>query len=811
MAKFLKFLLFSALTSALVWALNTRFETASGPLPPIGKFLDPFGGFWQNAESKSLAFPQEIDIPGLKDTVVVKYDQHLIPHVFARNDDDLYRVQGYLIAQFRLWQMEFQTLFAAGRISEIVGEKALPLDRTQRRKGFVYGARKNLEAYEKTLVIYDAIDGFSAGVNAYIEGLAYEDLPLEYKLLDYAPEEWDPLKVGLLLEYMVNDLEGWDNDLENTNAIKLFGKETFHELFPEYLPGIEPVVDDSTWNFEPIKVASPDSFKIFDTEIEYVLPKPNPHFGSNNWALGAKKTVNGNPLLANDTHLRLNLPSLWFLMQLHTPEMNVMGYTFTGNPGIIIGFTDSIAWGFTDVSVDNLDWYRIRFSDESRKHYHYDGGIRESTELVEEIKIRNAPTFYDTVIYTHHGPVVFDKSFPKESPMQNFAMQWTGHQPSLLLSAFYHLNRGESYRDYQGAIEFWDAPAQHIAFASSQGDISITAAGKYPVRWQYQGKFLLDGSKPINDWKAYIPKEQLPREFNPESAYVSSANQHSVNPTYPYYFFSGSHEYYRNRRINDLLEAEEKLGLEDMQRIQNDNYSLRAAEALPFMLDSIRRDGLTTDQLEKLDLLAGWDYRFPADSKAAVLFTLWYKSLFLAIWDEFSDKEIKLSYPKDYNTIRLMKTKPDHPLFDNANTPEPETSVDLLASSFKAALSNLDEWIEENNEEWHWSAYQAVRIKHPAIDAFSVKNVRVGSTNYAISSIEPNNGPSQRLIVELDPSGVKALGIYPGGQSGNPGSPYYDNFIDQWANGKYLQLLFMQSPEDHAENILYTQTFNPTE
>jgi penicillin G amidase len=254
-----KFLLVAGLTTLLFFALNNRLVVQGVPVPPLGKFLDPNHGFWQNAESDSTAYLSEVSLEGLKDVVDVKYDNTGVPHISATNNHDLYLAQGYIIAQHRLWQMEFQTHAAAGRVSEIIGKNGVNFDRLQRRKGMVKGAKATYNAMQEDKELRAYIDAYASGVNQYISSLSYADLPIEYKLLGYEPEAWTPLKSALILEYMVDNLTGYDDDLENTNAVRLFGKETFDFLFPERLPGIVPVVPtdpDQPWDFEAIKVAA---------------------------------------------------------------------------------------------------------------------------------------------------------------------------------------------------------------------------------------------------------------------------------------------------------------------------------------------------------------------------------------------------------------------------------------------------------------------------------------------------------------------------------------------------------------------------
>ena len=341
-----KFFTGLAITVLLIFLLNRGWTIGSISIPPLGKFLDPFHGFWQNIEPKGYQGKKQLSIPGLREPVTVVYDSLLIPHIFAKNNDDLYLAQGYITAQHRLWQMEFQTHAAAGRISEIVASEAiLNYDRRQRRLGMVYGAEQALKSMEK----HPAIVQYTRGVNQFIATLNYEQLPFEYKLLNYKPEAWTHLKCALLLKNMAQTLNMGDKDLEMTNALKLFGKEMVDVLYPDHEGVGDPIVHNpGGWNFDPVKLDSA-ALALPDELINVQRgPTADPTTGSNNWAVAGSKTYTGSPMLAGDPHLQLSLPSIWYALQLNAPGINTMGASLPGVPCIIIGFNDSIAWSHAD-------------------------------------------------------------------------------------------------------------------------------------------------------------------------------------------------------------------------------------------------------------------------------------------------------------------------------------------------------------------------------------------------------------------------------------------------------------------------------
>ncbi|MDZ7648875.1 MAG: penicillin acylase family protein [Cytophagales bacterium] len=332
------------ITVALVYFLNRDWNSGS-PIPALGKFLNPFTGFWQNAETMK-PNAETLSLKGLNDEVTILYDSLLIPHVFAKNDDDLYFAQGYITAKNRLWQMEFQTHAAAGRVSEIIGAAALDYDRTQRRRGMIYAAENALNAMESDPIAKAMVTSYTRGINQYIESLRDKDFPLEYKLLNYRPEPWTNLKCALLLKNMALTLNFGDKDIEMTNALKLFDKEVVDLLWPDHEMVGDPIVDrKDNWKFTPVTLDSvplalPDALINLQP-----LTKADKDVGSNNWAVGGRKTQTGSPILCNDPHLNLTLPSIWYVIHLNAPGVNVMGASLPGSPAVISGFNDSIAWG----------------------------------------------------------------------------------------------------------------------------------------------------------------------------------------------------------------------------------------------------------------------------------------------------------------------------------------------------------------------------------------------------------------------------------------------------------------------------------
>lgn len=802
--KYVKLLLPLILTLGIFYTLNNSL----GPLPALGKFLNPSSGIWQNETNETI--DGEISIPGLSAAVTVHYDAQMIPHVFAQNEHDLYKAQGYLTAKHRLWQIEFQTYAAAGRLSELFGEAALNYDRSERRRGMGYGAdnaMKYMEQFDTETLAF--VRDYADGVNAYIDALDPKDYPVEYKLLGYEPEAWTPKKTAQLLMYMTKMLAGGDDDLEYTNTLRKIGQEQFDLLFPDFFDVTDPVIPKETdWSFIDVpQTDSPYSEAVLDTIVE-TIEKPNPDNGSNNWAVSGAKSSTGNPILANDPHLGLNLPSIWLVMQLSTPDHNAFGATIPGALAVISGFNQYIAWGETNATRDVIDWYKIEFN-EDRTQYRYDGQWKDLSVRVEEIKIKGQETFIDSVLYTHHGPVVYDKNFMSDNERSGYAMRWIGHDGGNNQRTFIELNKAKNYDEYVSALQYWNAPAQNFVFASTQGDIALWIQGKFANKWEGQGKFLMDGSDPANDWQSYIPQEFNAHTKNPERGFVSSANQHPVDESYPFYVFNDGYETYRNRVINDYFNSKQTFSVDDFKALHNNNHNLKAQEIVPYMLAEMDASGLTEDEQIVFDQIAAWKFNNDIDQVGPSIFRQWSNNLYSMVWDELYEDNTALARPYVYQTIYLLKNHGDHEFMDIvATTDKKETAKDLFLLSFKEAVVRLKE-VEAEKGDYRWGNYKGTYAGHllQALPAFSRFDVPIGGDRNIVNATSENHGPSWRMIVEMT-SPPTALGIYPGGQSGNPGSKYYDNFIDDWAAGEYHSLQFLQSNQP-TDAIIGTQTLNP--
>lgn len=830
--RFIKFILAFVLTTLLIWQLARPQAVGDKTIPPIGAFLNPFTGFWANAEPAKGFHSKDLSLPGLKGKVEVVYDDLMVPHVFAENLEDAARVQGYVTAQHRLWQMDITTRKASGRLSEILGERTLRIDRLTRRKGMVFAAENDLIGWKKSQKTMDLLQAYTDGVNAWIEQLSPADYPIEFKLLNYKPEPWTQLKSALVTEAMAETLCTWEDDLESTNALAALGSANFNYLFPEWNPKQQPIIPD-TGQWKDLHPLIPPPF-IADSSASLGFSSPEeaterylsdgPIVGSNNWALSGAKTKSGKPILCNDPHLNLTLPSIWFQVQINTPLAKTYGVSLPGVPGVVIGFNENIAWGVTNVSHDVSDWYKIHWTNQDRSKYTIDGEQKNVQFRIEEIGVKGQPAFLDTVRYTVFGPVTYD--FEPGNQLFNYALRWVGHDvpEHSAFDVFLGLDTGKSYDDYKSALPGFDSPAQNFVFASRSGDIAIQVQGKYPVRGQQQGRYLQDGNTWANAWHNFIPADQVPGMKNPARGYVFSANQNSTPPSYPYYYL-GNFEDWRSRRINDRLAAMTGATADSMKTMQLDNYSQRAADALPTMLHLLDRSQLDVEGRKMADELASWNFRYESELTTPTLFESWFDSCYTATWDEITalekrgkaavhtddlaaskNQKIEMLYPDAWRFIEILQTDSASVFFDHPATPFRETARDIVLESFKQMQAYFREHPEKKEA---FGASKGFVLKHLAlIDAFSRLDIKIGGHRTAPNAISKANGPSWRMIVELGDV-VRALGVYPGGQSGNPGSPFYDNMVDTWATGNYYELLFLKSSGDASDRILGKQVFSP--
>lgn len=813
------------LTLLLVWLL----DTGHGTIPPLGRFLDPVNGAMQAAEPTAKNFNQQLKIKGLQQAVEIDLEDRLVPHIEAQNDHDLYLAQGYIHAYFRLWQMDLQTRAAGGRISEIVGKKAFKFDQGQRRKGMVYAAERSLQTMEAEPHTKAMLDAYTEGINYFINTLKYRDLPLEYKLMDFKPETWTNLRSALLLKYMADDLTGASDDISYTMLRDQLGQEQFDFLFPEKIKGSKPVIPEGT-KFDAPSLSKPaypgDSVWVrFDQKGQGRIQNPKSKIqngqqeepergiGSNNWVISGKHTSSGAPVLCNDPHLSLSLPSLWFEIQLTAPGINTYGVSLPGAPGVVIGFNENISWGFTNNYRDVKDYYRITADD--RETYLFNGRQTPFQKRAEQIVIKDSVEVVDTVLYTVHGPVQYEPRFPDPAKTgQMLAMCWMAHRGTNELLALYLVNRAKDYESFTSAIQYFQCPAQNFAYADKAGNIAMWGQGQFINKWKGQGKFVMEGKDSLTLWGQDIPMRENPHAFNPEQGYLASANQNVTDTTYPYWY-NGSFSEFRSWEINQALTPPliaRGLFYYDaitchfcnnplMQELQNSVYSILAEKTIPlferytsyhFVADSMQNDS----------------YVYPpsyivAGSAQSTLFQILWSSLYKNIWqDDFPNSN---TYPSAERTMQLVLGDSTSEYYDDKRTPQREDLKLIVQRAYKETTDSLQK-LKATGTDWY-------KVKNTSLmhltkqPAFSYTQLKTGGWGNTINAMKGNHGPSWRMIVCMAET-PEAYGIYPGGQSGNPGSIHYGDNVDQWVTGKYNKLKFVTAAQS-KEQFRYRITLTP--
>ncbi|GAA4796658.1 penicillin acylase family protein [Olivibacter ginsenosidimutans] len=791
-----------------------------GDIPPLGKFLNPFTGFWRNAEPLNRVTTNEnLRLRLLHDSVNILYDEQHIPHIIANNDYDLYFAQGYVTAKDRLWQMDFQTRYASGRLAEVIGEKAIPLDKYQRRMGMAYGAEKMLQESLKDSISRLINEAYTDGVNAYIQHLQPKDYPLEFKLLDYAPEPWKPINAALLLKLMSATLAGGSDELYLSNVLATYGADSTLNFFSNHSYRADPIIPKGTpWAFKPLPISQKVGTNTIDTtkkgsasmafidQNTLLTGKKEEGLGSNNWAISAEKSMSGKPILANDPHLSLTLPSIWYQIQLKNKQSNSYGVSIPGAPCIIIGFNQHIAWGVTNVGSDVLDWYHLQFKDNQKDHYLYNNQWLKTTKRIETINVRGSNTVYDTVYYTHHGPISA-LGLPKDQRAglmdnvpENAALKWVAHLPSNDLRTFYALDRAKNYEDYRQALTYFTAPAQNFIYADNRDTIAITPNGYFPLKWPEQGKFILDGSAAEDEWKGRIPAEQNPHVKNPERGFVSSANQSSTDESYPYYLNWEFASYDRGHRINQKLNVMKQANIDSLRLMQLDNHSVLADELVDTLIQLVAKsDTLTKPIQQAFELVKNWDHCYDKESIAATIFDSWYAHIIDTIWSPiFSGKSLEMRFPNRDRTVHLLLDEPNSPLFDSRKSATTNGRSALITNTFFASIRELTKKYGTIGTSWRWGAVHQRNVPHLAsIPGLGSASFFPSGSPNTINAIGAKSGPSWRMVVQLGEK-PRGYGILPGGSSGNPGSPFYSNQLPYWVNGELQELLFIT--DDHSVN-----------
>lgn len=755
-------------------------------IPPAGKLFNPYIGVVQS-EDNSMS-DRTLGFAGSNFNVL--FDNREVPHVFTSNASDMYFAQGYVTASQRLWQMDFTSYASVGRLSEVLGEDFLTYDRMQRRMGMMISSKETLEKMESDPETKEALDNYTAGVNAYIDELSYRTIPVEYKLLDYYPEAWSNLKTVAIMKYMSSTLSGYEEDASSTYMRAVLGDEHFKKLYPDFA-----YHNDSTGEFvvdnllDSLPYAQEIDYSFIESSSIINPSEYNPRLGSNCWVIAPEKSATGNPILCNDPHLNLTLPSIWFEIQLSSDQSNTYGYAIPGVPGIIIGFNEHVAWGLTNGATDVKDWYKLKLK-EDYKEYYLDDKWQPTKVNVEEIAIRGKDSFFDTIYRTDFGPVVMDNTFDLTPEVTNMSLRWTLHDASNEILTFIKLNKAQNYSDFIDAIQHYSCPVQNFHYADRNGEIAMIHQGKVFRKEIGEGKFIQDGTWSEN-LHSFIDNDALPQQKNPEEGYLYSANNNPFS-NFSNGYVNGYYSDLRSSKIKSLLAQNKKFSIEDMKEMQLDNTNRLAELALPILLKEIK--GSNDEILTKLQ---NWNYTYNTDSELALFFEKWWNEIAYLTWDELYVYSGLLHVPDNVVLLDFLENYPTDKYFDNLSTSDVENASDIIQTSFYNIREDFND-----QEMVSWQDTNKIYLVHPSqIPALSKLDIKSDGHPEALNATSGNWGPSMRIIVELGDT-PKAYGIYAGTQNGTPLSNTLDTRIADWKQGKYYELKYFKNESSYPEAVI---------
>ena len=766
-----------------------------------------------------------LHLEGLHEPTRIVTDHFGIPHIYARNEDDLYFAQGYIHAQERLWQMELNRRLGSGRLSEIFGKMALETDRFTRRLGLhraAEAASQQLSPHSRRI-----LDAYVQGVNAFLQGNGHK-LPVEFTLLRFTPEKWCVRDVLQWSKIQGWNLSGnWETEIIRAKLVAKLGVEKASKLESGYDPQ-HPLIVPPGADYGGINLGLLEQY-----ENMRELTGFGPLGGSNNWVVDGTMTKSGLPLLCNDPHLGQSSPSLYFECHLVAGDIDVTGVSFPGAPGVVIGHNQHIAWGITNAISDVEDLYIEKFNPDNPHQYEFMGQWVDAEAFDEKIFVKGEPEpVIEQVLVTRHGPILtsLEHNGRKALPL---ALRWTGFEQHNIVNAIQKINRATNWAEFRDGLRDWDVPAQNFVYADREGNIGYTLAGAIPIRAQGLALVPSPGWTGAYEWTGLVPFDELPQSYNPEQHFIVTANNRIVDDSYPYYI---THEWlngYRAQRIRDLLANQSNLTVEDMVTIQADQYSLPAAEIVPILL-RLTLTSTTPLQRAALEILQTWDYTMTPESIGAAIYAVFQRKLGMIVFDPLlgDDHALTKEYMGAGSTIfsamngyagrstplliRLLKERDDSWFANSAIANGPRTWAVALERAFEATLDELSTQLGRNILRWQYGAIHKMTCVHPlgtvkVLEKFFNRGpyplggdsdtVNVGASSYSA----PQNVlsiPAYRQIVDLGDF-ENSRAIHLPGQSGHPASKHYDDFVPLWRANKYHPVYFdADTIERSAEGII---------
>ena len=813
------------------------------------------------------SFPQidgEIKVEGLDGEVNIYRDAMGIPHIYATTAHDIFFAQGYVHAQDRFWQMDAWRHIGSGQLSEMFGEGQVETDAFLRTLGW----RKTAEA-EWEQLDPDAraiLVSYTEGVNAYLKDHSGTALSLEYAVLgllspDYVIEPWEPVNSLTWGKAMAWDLRGnMGEEIERAELLKTLTPEQVALLYPEY-PEDHPVIVNKIG--EGGQAATTNSANSFDYSalnldalshnaslLDPVLGPLGDGIGSNSWAVSGALTDTGKPYLANDPHLGIQMPSIWYQVGLHCVEktdkcpFEVAGFSFAGVPGVVIGHNDKLAWGFTNVGPDVMDLYIEKVNPENPNQYEVNGKWVDFETYDETINVVGGEPVTITVKKTRHGPVISDTYGPTKNigdpedtsfiPFKDrvggvelpdqyvIALAWTALTPSTPFEAIWGFDKAQNWEEFREAASNFHVPAQNLLYADVEGNIGYQMPGDIPIRKNGDGTLPVPGWTDDYEWEGFIPFEELPYALNPEEGYIVTANN-QVNPwDYPYMITKDWDYGYRAQRIVDMIKnAPGKIDKEYIQSMQGDATDLNAESIVPVWKE-IDYKAASENEAYAIDLMQNWDYTCKADSQACALFQrFWWNLDQNTINDDVPERNAVSGGSKDFETFRHLLPEPDNFFWDDKLTTDvTETRDDIFIASLVETVQQLEKDYGKDPAKWpRWGELHTATFRNGTLGESGVFLIEdlfnrgpfetnggqslVNATGWDLgTSFEVDWLPSMRMIVDFNNLN-DSLTVHTTGQSGHAYHPHYDDMALFWADVSYYPMWWDQeSIIDDAEGHL---------
>jgi penicillin amidase len=774
-------------------------------------------------------------LPGLAQSVTVDRDGWGIPHIRAGSLNDLVEAQGYVMAQDRLWQMDLMRRVARGELSEIFGPLALDMDRQYRTLGLARAAER--DAGQLDPESRDALEAYARGVNHFIEQHRGR-LPLEFSLLGYQPRPWQPADTLVIVGYMYQDLtHTWEAELNRAKVTERVGAERARELFSQeseldrYVVGEAGQSDhgqagsdeqDDEDEIQPdnvLKTAAPSAPLRFTPDTPDVAATLWPSvrsrlagaaedihrgLGSNNWVVSGDYTASGKPLLANDTHLQLTVPPIWYEIHLTAPGWNVKGFTLPGAPLVIIGHNARIAWGFTNNGADVQDLYIETFNSANPGEYRVHGKWQAAQLVQETIRVKGQADQKLTVVVTRHGPVV------RREGEKAYALRWTALEPGGLAYSYQWLGRARNWEEFRNELKRVWGPGQNAVYADVDGNIGYIMAARVPVRKKGHGEVPVPGDSDDYEWTGYIPFEQLPQVFNPDDGLIATANARVVGPKYKPYLTDRWELPYRTARIYGLLADKSGLRAEDMLKVQTDVYSY----AHLFLARQLVAAGQVAEPndaraRELLERLKDWSGEAGADEpEVSFLEAVRVETLYLLLQPYLGEETKLYQWRSSVFVQKVLTERPKRWL------PKQYASYDeLLAAAADRAVARLErESGSRRISGWAWKRFNSLQMLHLLGRRgflrwlLSITDQPQNGTRYSIRAASPTDGPSMRFTADLG-NWDESLMQIPAGESGQVGSAHYKDQFSYWFEGKPITAPFSEAAE--ADVRQHTLTLKP--